>query len=146
MSCGIGWRHGSDLVFLWPWHRPVATAPICPLAWEPPYATGTALKKKKIVYWSWKIRHWYWFDQISFSLTSLTFLSCYVVNWVTPSLIEPFLLIFLIIFLLKSIEILGPLYFILGRDDRIPYGNKKAHCLCQGNLVQFILPVLYLFP
>ena len=27
--------------------RPAATAPIRPLAWEPPYAVGTALKRKK---------------------------------------------------------------------------------------------------
>ena len=27
---------------LWLWHRPVATAPIQPLAWEPPYAAGVA--------------------------------------------------------------------------------------------------------
>ena len=32
---------------LWLWHRPVATAPIQPLAWEPPYATGAALKRQK---------------------------------------------------------------------------------------------------
>ena len=32
---------------LWLWHRPVATAPIRPLAWEPPYAMGTALEKAK---------------------------------------------------------------------------------------------------
>ena len=25
VSCGIGCRHGSDLVFLWLWYRPVAT-------------------------------------------------------------------------------------------------------------------------
>ena len=29
---------------LWLWHRPVATAPIRPLAWEPPYAVGAALE------------------------------------------------------------------------------------------------------
>ena len=28
-------------------HRPAATAPIGPLAWEPPYAAAVALKKKK---------------------------------------------------------------------------------------------------
>ena len=39
---------------LWLWHRLVATAPIGPLAWEPPYAVGAAQeiakrpKKKKI--------------------------------------------------------------------------------------------------
>ena len=27
---------------LWLWRRPVATAPIRPLAWEPPYAAGAA--------------------------------------------------------------------------------------------------------
>ena len=47
MSCGIVRRHGSDLVLLWLWRRLVATALIRPLAWEPPYALGTALKKKK---------------------------------------------------------------------------------------------------
>ena len=35
----------KDLVLLWLWHRPVATVPIRPLAWEPPYATGAALEK-----------------------------------------------------------------------------------------------------
>ena len=29
------------------WCRPVATAPIGPLAWEPPYAEGAALEKAK---------------------------------------------------------------------------------------------------
>ena len=32
---------------LWLWRRPVATAPIGPLAWEPPYAAGAALEKAK---------------------------------------------------------------------------------------------------
>ena len=46
-SCGVGHRCGSDPVLLWLWRRPAATAPIRPLAWEPPYATGTALKRQK---------------------------------------------------------------------------------------------------
>ena len=29
-------------MLLWLWRRPVATAPIGPLAWEPPYAAGAA--------------------------------------------------------------------------------------------------------
>ena len=45
MSCGVGPRLGSDPELLWLWCRPVATAPIPPLAWEPPYAKGTALKR-----------------------------------------------------------------------------------------------------
>ena len=38
MSCSIDCRHSSDPALLWLWHRPVATTPIRPLAWEPPYA------------------------------------------------------------------------------------------------------------
>ena len=47
MSCGIGCRRGSDLAWLWLWLWPAAIAPIGPLAWEPPYAVGVALKRKK---------------------------------------------------------------------------------------------------
>ena len=47
MSCGVGCRHGSDPTLLWLWYRPVATAPIRLLAWEPPCATGAALEKAK---------------------------------------------------------------------------------------------------
>ena len=42
---GVGQRHGSDPTLLWLWPRPVATALIRPLAWEPPYAAGVALEK-----------------------------------------------------------------------------------------------------
>ena len=45
MSCGVGCRLGLNLVLLW--HRPATTAPIRPLAWEHPYATGVALKGQK---------------------------------------------------------------------------------------------------
>jgi len=44
VSCGVGCRGGSDPALLWLWRRPVATAPIRPLAWEPPYAAGAALE------------------------------------------------------------------------------------------------------
>ena len=47
MSCSVGHRCDLDLVWLLLWHRPVATAPIRPLAWEIPYATGAALKINK---------------------------------------------------------------------------------------------------
>ena len=47
MSCGVGQRHGLDPMLMWLWCRPVATAPIRPLAWEPPYALGAALEKTK---------------------------------------------------------------------------------------------------
>ena len=43
MSCGVGRRRGSDPVLLWL----SATAPIRPLAWEPPYAAEAALEKGK---------------------------------------------------------------------------------------------------
>jgi len=45
LSCGVGRRRSSDLVLLWLWHRLAATALIRPLAWEPPYALGMALKR-----------------------------------------------------------------------------------------------------
>ena len=47
MSCGVGQRLSLDLALLWLWHRPEATALIRPLAWEPPYAVGAALKRQK---------------------------------------------------------------------------------------------------
>ena len=50
MSCGVGRRCGLDLALLWLWRRPVAMAPIRPLAWEAPHAAESALemaKKKK---------------------------------------------------------------------------------------------------
>ena len=47
MSRGVGRRYGSDLVLLWLWCRLAAIAPIRPLAWEPPYAVGAALKRQK---------------------------------------------------------------------------------------------------
>ena len=53
MTCGVGRGHSSDLMLLWLWFRLTAMAPIRPLAWEPPYTVGTALKrqKKKKVNW-----------------------------------------------------------------------------------------------
>ena len=45
MSCGIGCRHGSDPALLC--HRLTAVAPIRPLAWELPYASGATLKEQK---------------------------------------------------------------------------------------------------
>ena len=49
MSCGVGHRLGLDLALLWLWRRPVATAPIRPLAWEPleQLLFCFVLKKKK---------------------------------------------------------------------------------------------------
>ena len=47
MGCGVDCRHGSDPALLWLWPRPVAAAPIRPLAWDPPYAAGAALKRQK---------------------------------------------------------------------------------------------------
>ena len=46
MSCGVGRRHSLDPALLWLWGRPTATAPIGPLAWEPLYAAGAALKRQ----------------------------------------------------------------------------------------------------
>ena len=47
VSCGVGCRRSSDPALLWLWLRSAATTLIRPLAWEPPYAMGAALKSKK---------------------------------------------------------------------------------------------------
>ena len=47
MSCGVGRRHCLDPALLWLWRRLAATAPIQPLAWEPPYAEGVAQENGK---------------------------------------------------------------------------------------------------
>ena len=46
MSSGVGHRRGSNPTLLWLWCRPATVAPNRPLAWEPPYAMGVALKTK----------------------------------------------------------------------------------------------------
>ena len=43
----MGCRRGSDPALLWLWRRPGATAPIRPLAWEPPYAARVAQENGK---------------------------------------------------------------------------------------------------
>ena len=46
MICGVGGRHSLDPVLLWLWCRLAAAAPLdLSLAWEPPYASGAALKR-----------------------------------------------------------------------------------------------------
>ena len=47
MSCSVGRRGSWDLALLWLWRRLAAVALIRPLAWEPPYAVGLALKRQK---------------------------------------------------------------------------------------------------
>ena len=47
MSCGVDPRRGSDPMLLWLWRSLGATALIRPLAWEPPYTMGMALKGQK---------------------------------------------------------------------------------------------------
>ena len=44
MTCGVGLTLDSDVALLWLWCRPVVTALIQPLAWQPPYVMGVALK------------------------------------------------------------------------------------------------------
>ena len=47
VSCDVGHRHGLDPALPWLWRRLAVAAPIQPLAWEPPYAAGAALKKRQ---------------------------------------------------------------------------------------------------
>ena len=46
ISCSVGHRCSWDPALLWLWHRLIAVAMILPLAWELPYATGAALRRK----------------------------------------------------------------------------------------------------
>ena len=46
VSCGVGWRHGSDLVFFWLWCKLAAVALIGTPGWELTHATGVALNSK----------------------------------------------------------------------------------------------------
>ena len=55
MSFGVGCRRGWAPTLLWLWRRPAAaTALIRPLAWEPPYAAGAALKGQKTKNNNWE--------------------------------------------------------------------------------------------
>ena len=47
VSCGVGSRRGLDPMLLWLWCRLVVTAPIRPIVWEPPHATGVAQETAK---------------------------------------------------------------------------------------------------
>ena len=59
MSCGVDCRRGSDPELLWLWCRSVATAPIGPLAWEPPYAAEAAQEMaKRPKKMTWKKEPW----------------------------------------------------------------------------------------
>ena len=42
----VGRRHSLDPALLWLWCRPSDVVSIRPLAWEPPYVMGEALKSK----------------------------------------------------------------------------------------------------
>ena len=46
MSCGVGYRDGSDPMLLWLCCRPAAAAPIQPLSQELTYSLDTALKRQ----------------------------------------------------------------------------------------------------
>ena len=48
MSCGVGHRFDLDPELLW--RRWAAAALIGTVAWEPPYAMGTALKRQEVFF------------------------------------------------------------------------------------------------
>ena len=75
MSCGVDNSRGSDPALLWLWCRPAATAPIRPLAWEPPYAAGVVLKRQIIIIIIIMIVFWSHLQKQPESPTSAIFLS-----------------------------------------------------------------------
>ena len=74
MSCGVGRRRSLDPELLWLWCRPAATALIQPLAWEPPYAAGTALKGPKNKSIDHKCKAYFW----AFNSISLIYMSIFM--------------------------------------------------------------------
>ena len=56
---------GLESTIAWLWHRLAAAAPIHLLAWELPYAAGTAIKRKKE-------KSWFVSSQATFSFFSRT--------------------------------------------------------------------------
>ena len=48
LKAEVGCTYGSDPTLLWLWYRLAAVALIHVLAWELPYATSVALKKKNV--------------------------------------------------------------------------------------------------
>ena len=72
VNCRIGCRRGSDRVLLWLWCRPVA--PIWPLAWEPQFAAGVALKRQKKKKKKKRLRLWpvnFYLGEFSYNVYSL---------------------------------------------------------------------------
>ena len=74
----VGCRCSSDPMVLWLWCRPETMAPIQPLAWEPPYTSGVALKSQgegvKFPRWFWEASKAqnHWFSQCSPQTSSIS--------------------------------------------------------------------------
>ena len=58
MSYGVGHRRSSDPELLCLWQRPATVAPTGSIAWELPYATGVAQRKKKEIYQHKPPQYW----------------------------------------------------------------------------------------
>ena len=61
----------KDPALLWLWRRPAAVALFQPLAWEPPFATGMALKrqKKRIQVRIYRRTHYKYFKRYKYKYT-----------------------------------------------------------------------------
>ena len=81
MNCGVGHRRGSDPALLWLWHRPEATAPIRPLAWEPPCAIGVALEKDKKTEKKKKLKSIYYYNSLIPKVSVALLLSYRLCAW-----------------------------------------------------------------
>ena len=89
------------------WHRPAAATPIPPLAWETPYATGAAIKRKKKENW----------DQIFIIASEFKMLL-----WFFKKLLENFVIYY------QSVYDKWIMGFPVLQDQFIPSFNK--HVLC----------------
>ena len=88
MSCGLGYRCGSDAtwLWLWLWCRLAAAAPIQPLTWELLYASGVTLKKQKTGK-KWIKKIWYMYAVEYYSAIKRNEIMPFAATWRDPEIL-----------------------------------------------------------
>ena len=88
MSCVVGCRHGSDLAWLWLWHRPAAIALTWFLAWELPFAITKTWKQRKCPSTEeWIKKMWYIYTTEYYSAIKRNEISASAATWMNLEII-----------------------------------------------------------
>ena len=74
----VSCRHSSNPALLWLWHRLSAVAPVQPLAWGFPYATGKALKIPKTNKQTQKLGLYRWIEYLYEVMLSKIYIYIYL--------------------------------------------------------------------